>query len=777
MTEITMSIRKPAGAIFLALALITTTFAGISSADEESNTMLSMDYYNLHAYVDHFDNGNAIGNISATLSIYDDGNFSFSYGPEVLLLETEATSWESHWVRFNLTSLFEGNNSTAPTFEEGICYDVDVELYDDYLVFVGSNHMQISLDNGSACESENNNGYQDLFEQMDVDESGAINATEFIDWENMQRSIDGELNLTSQEEADIQSMIAMYDVGFYFTNGTNEVANDSMLEINEFSIMFYAEFNQSPWMDGYYDAVAMMMTVDFYDLNENSTYSYTGILTSVDTGEEVTMNNLFNTSTVTSISFDIDEILSSNNYLYGIYYSYIEVFDNEGNFVMSDGSEFCYGDYSDCEEVEEMFICDNGDEIPMSWYDDGMADCEDGSDEPNGTDDEGEDMVFASQDFDIWFEQWNDTTMEFVLISTMVIDDSDSIAMYATMADMFFGNDDGEVSQNEVDSFIEMINEEESDDEDEGDMQLDGQNGTLVDSWMDIEGLVGINENNVNDSRIVMIMVQVFAFEATPYDNSTLHTFTIGSIEDDSSEDDMPDDEGCDTDSIWIHNSDTWSVSSVIDSANNMSFVYEEFNNAWFTEDCPADSGIVTFNLVKTVGGELPDATEDNDWGNIDTNRFPICAYSYSVMAEGVLVDSETGFEDAPESGNYFVELEDGLEYMIYVSCTDPEGQNMTVTITNAALNMTSTYSSNATAEAGLMFSVPAGYDGTYVFDVTWTDGYHVESSNLTIIGLGDGSNDDDTLSVDGKGFLPGFTAIFGIVSLLGAAMISSRRN
>ena len=35
MTQITMSIRKPAGAIFLALALITTTFAGISSADHD----------------------------------------------------------------------------------------------------------------------------------------------------------------------------------------------------------------------------------------------------------------------------------------------------------------------------------------------------------------------------------------------------------------------------------------------------------------------------------------------------------------------------------------------------------------------------------------------------------------------------------------------------------------------------------------------------------------------------------------------------------------------
>ena len=43
--------------------------------------------------------------------------------------------------------------------------------------------------------------------------------------------------------------------------------------------------------------------------------------------------------------------------------------------------------------------------------------------------------------------------------------------------------------------------------------------------------------------------------------------------------------------------------------------------------------------------------------------------------------------------------------------------------------------------------------------------------------GLGDGSTDAETLHVDGDGFLPGFTAALGIVALLGAAMIGSRRN
>ena len=46
------------------------------------------------------------------------------------------------------------------------------------------------------------------------------------------------------------------------------------------------------------------------------------------------------------------------------------------------------GDGSE-EEEEEEFVCDNGETIPMEWYDDGYDDCGDGSDEPNqGGDDD-----------------------------------------------------------------------------------------------------------------------------------------------------------------------------------------------------------------------------------------------------------------------------------------------------------------------------------------------------------------------------------------------------
>ena len=59
------------------------------------------------------------------------------------------------------------------------------------------------------------------------------------------------------------------------------------------------------------------------------------------------------------------------------------------------------------EDSEEMFTCDNGETIPMSWVDDGMDDCSDGSDEPEMDDgDHGDDeiVMYITSEMDFYFE-------------------------------------------------------------------------------------------------------------------------------------------------------------------------------------------------------------------------------------------------------------------------------------------------------------------------------------------------------------------------------------
>ncbi|MDA0648932.1 MAG: PGF-CTERM sorting domain-containing protein [archaeon] len=773
----------------MALALITTTFAGISSADHDEEHGFDWDWDNETGILTIIPApllNTTTFNYDVSIMDYDWNEQFYVEGFDIPTANVSLTTNLSDG--YYMLSISVWNDDGSGWNEDGtICMGLNCSETQVDIIYDETTMVATLLVTGINVSNE------------------TITASLFDEWTGNEQVL---YNVSNGDTIDIGGQGDGYFCLFLIA----ETADGFEIDSDEICIQI-GEEPVEPSIYIFYNNTTMMMTVDLYDMPDNSTLHYSATIGTDFTSFETWDNGTIDSNT-TSIGFDIDEILSSNNQSYGNYWASVLIESSTTNYLAYDGTFFCYGDYMQCEEeVEEMFICDdgqeipmdfyddgyadcedgsdepngtgsedtficdNGEEIPMSWYDDGEADCEDGSDEPNGTDNEEEEIEFVSHDMDIWFEQWDDESMEFVMVNRMVIDDSEAIALYAMMADMFLGNNDGEVSQDEVDSFIEMMNEE-TDDEgvNEAMMQLDGAPGTMVDTWMEIEGLVGIDESNVNESEIVMIMVEVVAFDTTAYADSTTHIFTIDDDDDgDSSEEPVPD-EGCDIDSIWIHNSDTWSVSSVSDSANNMSFAYEEFNNAWFTEDCPDDSGTVTFNLVKTDGGELPDATEDNDWEDLDTNRFPICAYAYAMMLPDGEFDVRVGIGAAPESGDYIIDLVDGAKYMISVVCSDPEGDDMTVTIANADLNLTSTYTSTATAEASLILSVPAGYDGTYVFDVTWTDGYHVESGNLTIIGLGDGSNDDD-ISADGDGFLPGFTAALGIVALLGAAMIGSRRN
>ena len=79
------------------------------------------------------------------------------------------------------------------------------------------------------------------------------------------------------------------------------------------------------------------------------------------------------------------------------------------------------------ETDDDMFLCDNGDEIDYAYYDDGNDDCGDWSDEPNheddGPDDHGDEVSEDTEDFmdiadddadgmlslDEWIDFWNET--------------------------------------------------------------------------------------------------------------------------------------------------------------------------------------------------------------------------------------------------------------------------------------------------------------------------------------------------------------------------------
>ena len=134
--------------------------------------------------------------------------------------------------------------------------------------------------------------------------------------------------------------------------------------------------------------------------------------------------------------------------------------------------------------------------------------------------------------------------------------------------------------------------------------------------------------------------------------------------------------------------------------------------------------------------------------------------------------------DEAPESGDYEMILVDDAAYEIFVSCWDPEGGIISIELTSALGN--SSNSSSEVAWVWMQLEVPAGVGGEFPIGISWTDGYHAESGVLTIIATGDGSAGDlsniKVTESESEG-LPGFTAAFGIIALLGAAMLSGRRD
>lgn len=401
------------------------------------------------------------------------------------------------------------------------------------------------------------------------------------------------------------------------------------------------------------------------------------------------------------------------------------------------------------------------------------------NDQPGHEDEDNQEDMLRFNDVDVWFEQWDDQSMELVIVEMAVLDNQEEIDRLVKMADAEYGNNDSVLDQSEVDMLMGLyalsLNPE---DMAEG-LTLDGQNGTAVDFWVEVDGLL-------EGSDVVFLrLATVIKFPTTAYDNSTTHTFTVhdGGDEDDmmdsdnqSMEDSMP----CEDEEmgVWIHNSETWSIGSAVDSAGIMEFTYDETNNMWYSKDdgC-SDIGSITFILDKTENGALPDAQDDDwTWEEEEMNMFPICSWYYSVtLANGSMMEDQW-MDEAPESGDYGIVLIDDAAYEIFVSCWDPEGGKMVVEVTNP-LGVNSSNTSIGEAMGHVSFKLPAGTGGNVTFDVTWTDGYHTESGTLTVFATGNGTVDLSDVETEGEGVLPGFTVGLGVIAMLGAAMIAGRRN
>ena len=206
---------------------------------------------------------------------------------------------------------------------------------------------------------------EQMFGHIDTDDDGYLSLQELIDFLNNDREQNGEEPMSSEEEEGTAN---------WFYSGDTD--GDDLLSLDEFTQLL-----ESTGDDDGGDDIDWM---DYYD-------GYCEWEGDVDGDEDVWYCKY-----------------SEDQEYWDTWWYYCEDHEDDGwhctdDFGQSEDFEYSSGgdEWSgsdDDDEGDEMFTCDNGDEIPMDWVNDGWDDCGDGSDEyedGDGSDDEeGEDEPF-----------------------------------------------------------------------------------------------------------------------------------------------------------------------------------------------------------------------------------------------------------------------------------------------------------------------------------------------------------------------------------------------
>jgi len=748
---------------------------------EDMNEDMELDLYEFLSFLQEMDN---MGDDDSGEEGYElmmmmldadqDGNITLS---EILVMVEENQSDASQMTTF-YTNIFnnadvDGNEMLDDDEFYGF-YEVVDELMGDYCYEVMAGEPILA--EGTFEDEE---GYETDLMAGDTAPSDG----EFCEWTDIDSDAillmsdtngDDQLSLseilasmTSGDETAEELMMLGWIFEFHDANG------DGLLDHNEFG-GFYAHMESE---EEYIPTPAQMMVL--IDADGDGSVSLTETIAFLNADAE-----------------NQDETLSTieEEYL-GVLFGFMDA-DSNGLLNASEFPEFYYA--LDSEEDEGDMGGDDGEETEMVCYDmvnhvvvGGFTDatsCEtagylwtdmsqspgdggDGNQSTGDDDNQGVDIDFDTTD--VWFEQWNDQTMQLVLVELAVIDNAEEIQSLSMMADAMYGNNDSVLDQSEVEMLMALYAMSLNVDDISQGLTLDGTNGTAVDFWVEIDGLLE------GDDVVFIRIGTVIEFPVTDtYDNSTSHTFVVDNtdVEDDGGAgEDFTEDEVCEY-TVRVHNSESWDISSVVTTGDELVFTYEETNNMWYGENDNCDaSGTVTFNLVKVEDSAMPEEEdEDWTWEDEEMNLLPICDWFYTVTFANGTIMSEQGVDEAT-GGDRIITLADDAAYDIGIYCWDPEGGNMTVTLTSALGNETNT--SMGYAWSWMSFALPAGTGGNFSIDISWTDGYHAESGTLTVVATGDGSTGDiSDVEVTSEG-MPGFTSALGVLAFLGAAVLSGRRD
>ena len=203
--------------------------------------------------------------------------------------------------------------------------------------------------------------------------------------------------------------------------------------------------------------------------------------------------------------------------------------------------------------------------------------------------------------------------------------------------------------------------------------------------------------------------------------------------------------------------------------------------------DTPDEPAGNTTNMTCPAGKVLITESDGHqecvdDPATAPANSLPSCEVSYSLETTidmlGTTIDVRHGggaTVSAPLSGAFTVSLPPG-EYWMMVECTDPDGDVMTLSMSEGGETGQMVTVGNAFyAETGFSLT-EAMVGGATTVTVAWSDGTDNGQMSITFEVV----SADEALQViedESGGIIPGFTGMIGVISLLGAAIMYRRRD
>ena len=197
--------------------------------------------------------------------------------------------------------------------------------------------------------------------------------------------------------------------------------------------------------------------------------------------------------------------------------------------------------------------------------------------------------------------------------------------------------------------------------------------------------------------------------------------------------------------------------------------------------DCGSDPVNASAYPLDSDGDGICDAVDLTPYPS--QNMLPTCSVAYSLSSTISFMGTsiETRMNGAstmstPLSGSFDIDLPVG-SYMIFIECSDPDGDDMTVTIT-AGSSASNTVPLGDSFYAELNFTLTETMVGSgQDISLQWTDGTASGEISMDISVIAPDQPIDITPEDVEEGGLPGFTAMLGVLSLLGAAIIQRRRT